>query len=88
MGAGHVAIVLRHPGEIAGMPKRIEATIDAVRSSGLDVREVHASGASPLEWLFSLVTLADFATIYLGMLRGRDPMPIPILSGLKRRLAE
>lgn len=88
MGAGHAAIVLRHPGEIPGMPKRIEATIDAVRPSGLDVRQVHAFGSSPLEWLFSLVTMADFATIYLGVLRGRDPMPIPVLTGLKRRLAE
>jgi glucose/mannose-6-phosphate isomerase len=87
-GTGHAAIVLRHPGELPGMARRIEATVEAVRPSGLDVREVHASGSSPLEWLFSLVTMADFATIYLGVLRGRDPMPIPILTGLKGRLAE
>ena len=87
-GTGHAAIVLRHPGELPGMARRIEATVEAVRPSGLDVREVYASGSSPLEWLFSLVAIADFATIYLGVLRGRDPMPIPILTGLKGRLAE
>lgn len=86
-GGGHVAIVLRHPGEVAGMPARVDGTIEAVASSGIDIRQVHASGETPLEWLFSLVALADFATVYLGVLRGNDPMPIPVLTGLKRRLA-
>jgi glucose/mannose-6-phosphate isomerase len=87
-GQGHAAVVLRHGGEPPGMRARVEATIEAVRPSGLEVRQVHASGSGPMEWMFSLVMLGDFATTYLGVLRGRDPMPIPILTGLKRRLAE
>jgi len=32
--------------------------------------------------------LGDFVTTYLGVLRGHDPMPIPVLTGLKQRLGE
>lgn len=86
-GSGFVAIALRHPGELPTTERRVQATVEAVGPSGLDVREVWASGDGPLAWLFSLVGLADFTTIYLGVLRGHDPMPIPILTALKQRLA-
>jgi glucose/mannose-6-phosphate isomerase len=47
---------------------------------------VWAEGASPLENLFSLMMKADFASIYLAVLRGVDPTPVPVLMGLKERL--
>ena len=87
-GKDHVAIALRHPGEHPKVAARVEATSEAIRDAGLEVREVHGSGGGPLEWLFSLVMLGDFVTTYLGVLRGHDPMPIPVLTGLKQRLGE
>jgi glucose/mannose-6-phosphate isomerase len=87
-GSGFAAIVLRHPGEHPKTARRVEATIEAVAPSGLEVREVKASGDGPMDWLFSLVMLGDFATTYLAVARGQDPMPIPVLTGLKRRLSE
>ncbi len=85
-GRGHAVVVLRHPGEHPGAASRVEATIESVRPSGLDLRQVEARGRRPLQWLLSLVMLGDFTTTYLGMVRGVDPMPIPVLTGLKERL--
>jgi glucose/mannose-6-phosphate isomerase len=86
-GRIHAAVVLRHGGEPRGMDARVAATIEAVRPSGLEVREVRARGARPMEWLFSSIILGDFVTAYLGLLRGQDPLSIPILTALKERLA-
>jgi glucose/mannose-6-phosphate isomerase len=85
-GNGFGALVLRHPGEHPRIPARVEATMEAAAPSGLEVRQVHAEGQRPLEWLLSLVMLGDFASIYLAVLRSVDPMPIPMLTGLKERL--
>ena len=85
-GRGHAVVVLRHPGEDPRASARVKATIESVRPSGLEVREVEARGRRPLQWLLSLVMLGDFTTTYLGVARGVDPMPIPVLTGLKERL--
>jgi glucose/mannose-6-phosphate isomerase len=85
-GRTFALLVLDHPGESHPMAERATATIDAVAGSGLEVRRVHAAGAGPLEWLSSLVLMADFTSTYLAVIRGVDPTPIPVLTGLKRRL--
>jgi glucose/mannose-6-phosphate isomerase len=85
-GATFGAIVLRHPGEHPRVEVRVRATLEAVAESGLSWREVHADGSSPLEWLFSLVMLGDFTSVYAALQAGVDPSPVPALSGLKKRL--
>ncbi|HJP67086.1 MAG TPA: bifunctional phosphoglucose/phosphomannose isomerase [Actinomycetota bacterium] len=87
-GASFAAIALRHRGEHARIGPRVEASKEAVRSSGLQVREVLAEGSTPLESLLSLVMTGDFASVYLGVLRGVDPLAIPILTALKERLRQ
>jgi glucose/mannose-6-phosphate isomerase len=86
MGAPFGLIVLRHAGEHPGTGERIEASLDAIRDSGLSVRQVGAEGKAPVENLFSLMMKADFASVYLAVLRGVDPTPVPVLTGLKERL--
>jgi glucose/mannose-6-phosphate isomerase len=39
-----------------------------------------------MEELFSLIMLGDFVSTYVGLLRGVDPTPVPVLSSLKDRL--
>ncbi len=85
-GGAYAAVVLRHPGEHPRVPFRVDATIEAVSGSGLEARQVHGSGTSPLERLLSLIMVGDFVGCYLGVLRGQDPLPIPVLTALKRRL--
>jgi glucose/mannose-6-phosphate isomerase len=85
-GSAFAGIVLRHHGEHHRMGPRVAATVEAIRPSGLEVREVRADGTSSMESLFSLIMTGDFASTYLGVLRGVDPLEIPVLTGLKERL--
>jgi glucose/mannose-6-phosphate isomerase len=85
-GEGFAVGTLRHDGESPGVAERFGATVELVTGSGLDVREVRVEGAGPLERLFGTILLGDFASTYLGILRGVDPTPIPILTSLKARL--
>lgn len=85
-GDSFVGIALRHRGEHPRVGPRIAATIDATRASGLEIRELYGVGFGPLEMLFSLIMLGDFVSTYLGILRGVDPLAIPILTSLKERL--
>ena len=85
-GAPFGLIVLRHAAEDPRTGERIDASLEAIRDSGLSVRQVWAEGRAPLEDLFSLMMKADFASVYLAVLRGVDPTPVPVLMGLKERL--
>jgi glucose/mannose-6-phosphate isomerase len=82
-----VALVLRHALEHPRVAARVEATRALVARSGLEVRDVWGAGATALEVVFSLIMLGDFASVYTAVLRGVDPTPVPVLMGLKERLA-
>jgi glucose/mannose-6-phosphate isomerase len=86
IGTGFVAVVLRHADEHPRIAARVGITRALVGTAGLEVREVRASGASKLQRLLSLVLLGDFTSVYLAILRGVDPTPVPVLSELKERL--
>jgi glucose/mannose-6-phosphate isomerase len=85
-GISFGSVVLRHRHEHPRIGPRVEASLDAVRESGLSVRQVWAEGATPAENLFSLIAKADFTSVYLAVIRGVDPTPVPVLTGLKERL--
>jgi glucose/mannose-6-phosphate isomerase len=87
-GAGipYGLIVLRHAMEGDRLAARMSASMESVRDSDLAMREVWAEGSTPLQALFSLMMMADFSTIYVAILRGVDPTPVPVLTGLKEVL--
>ena len=70
------------------MRARVEASLAALAASGLEGREVRATGSSALAIVFSLVMLGDFVSVYTAILRGVDPTPVPVLMSLKDRLRE
>jgi glucose/mannose-6-phosphate isomerase len=86
-GSGYAAVALRHAREHPRVGDRLAASLEAIAAAGLECRELHAEGRAPMEILFSLVMLVDFAATYLGLLRGVDPTPVPVLMTLKQRLA-
>lgn len=87
LGEGFAVVGLRHDGEDPRLAERFDATIELVESAGLAVRQVRVEGDGPFDRLFGTLLLSDFASTYLGILRGVDPTPIPTLTGLKARLA-
>jgi glucose/mannose-6-phosphate isomerase len=85
-GVSFGLLALRHPGEHPRLTARIEAALQAVQDSGLGTREVWAEGSTPMQRLFSLMMKADFTSVYVAVLRGIDPTPVPVLTGQKERL--
>ena len=49
--------------------------------------EVRAAGRSLLAQLMSLILVGDYASTYVGLRRGVDPTPVPVLDRLKSALA-
>jgi hypothetical protein len=63
--------------------RRADAVQRIAELRGVRVSVVEAEGASALERLASLVAVPDFASIYLGLAHGLDPMAVPAISELK-----
>ncbi|CAN5187315.1 bifunctional phosphoglucose/phosphomannose isomerase [soil metagenome] len=85
-GTPYGVVVLRHAAEHPRIAARVDATFDVIAEAGLEGREVSAPGPDPMDILFSLIMLGDFTSTYLGLARGIDPTPVPVLMGLKERL--
>jgi glucose/mannose-6-phosphate isomerase len=63
--------------------RRADAVQHIAEQRGVRVSVVEAEGASALERLASLLAVPDFASIYLGLAHGLDPMAVPAISELK-----
>ena len=68
---------------VAVEERRAEAVQRLAERRGVRVSLVTAEGGSPLERLASLVAVPDFASIYLGLAHGLDPMAVPAVSEMK-----
>ncbi len=63
--------------------RRAEAVQAIAERRGIRVSVITAEGASVLERLVSLVAVPDFASIYLALAHGLDPMAVPAISEVK-----
>jgi glucose/mannose-6-phosphate isomerase len=81
------AVILETPDEHERMEARFDITADVLDDVGLEVERVQARGDSPLERVMSLVLLGDLASVYLGVLLGKDPTPVAEIEALKARLS-
>jgi glucose/mannose-6-phosphate isomerase len=67
--------------------QRIELTRGLIAADAAATFRVDTIGESATERLLSLVLLGDLVSVYLAVLRGVDPTPVPILEHLKSTLA-
>ena len=82
------AVVFLHDGEEGErLLRRATLTAEAVTAAGASVERVESRGGSRLARLFSLVTLGDHVSVYLGLLNGVDPTPVQAIERFKQRLA-
>ncbi|HEV2088486.1 MAG TPA: SIS domain-containing protein [Cryptosporangiaceae bacterium] len=65
---------------------RAEAVADLARDRNVGVSVLTAQGGSQLELFASLVAVPDFASVYLALLHGIDPVAVPAVSELKERI--
>ncbi len=68
------------------LDRRAEVVQEIAQRRGVDVEVVKAEGGSPLERLASLIAAPDFASVYLGLGHGLDPMAVPAVTELKEQL--
>ncbi|BCJ28401.1 SIS domain-containing protein [Actinocatenispora sera] len=63
--------------------RRAEAVQSMAERRGVRCTVLRADGASPLERLASLTAVPDFASVYLALAHGFDPMAVPAVSEMK-----
>jgi hypothetical protein len=66
--------------------RRAQVVQEIAERRGIDVELLIAEGGSALERLASLVAAPDFASVYLGLGHGLDPMAVPAVTELKEQL--
>lgn len=66
--------------------KRAEVVAAIARRRGVRCTVLTAEGGSSLERLASLVAVPDFASVYLSLAHGLDPMAVPAVTELKEAL--
>jgi glucose/mannose-6-phosphate isomerase len=66
--------------------QRIELTRGLIAATGAPTFRVETLGSTPTERLLSLVVLGDLVSVYVAVLRGVDPTPVPVLDQLKSAL--
>jgi DNA-binding MurR/RpiR family transcriptional regulator len=83
---GGLADDLRDDNEPAAVEeRRAEALQTVAEARGIRISVITAEGGSALERLASMVAVPDFASVYLAMAHGLDPMAVPAVEELKRR---
>ncbi|MDQ3676440.1 MAG: bifunctional phosphoglucose/phosphomannose isomerase [Actinomycetota bacterium] len=66
---------------------RVAMTREFIADQATGTFVVESRGTTAVERVFSLVLLGDLVTLYVAVLRGVDPTPVPAIEQLKRRLA-
>lgn len=67
--------------------QRIELTRGLIAGTAAGTFRVETVGGTRTERLLSMVVLGDLVSLYLAVLRGVDPTPVPVLDHLKNALA-
>lgn len=79
-------IVIRDSGETDAMRHRLDATV-AMMTRVTKVEEVSDEHEELLARMLGVLSLGDYVSLYLAVLRGVDPLPVRPIEELKRRLA-
>jgi glucose/mannose-6-phosphate isomerase len=67
--------------------QRIELTRGLIVADAAATFRIESEGGTATERLLSLVVLGDLVSLYLAVLRGVDPTPVPVIESLKSALA-
>ncbi len=83
----YFAIFLEDSDQHPRIRRRIELTAELIAPGAAGTQTVPSIGNGPLERMLSLILLGDLTSIYLAVLSGKDPTPVPVIERLKRELA-
>ncbi len=82
-----VPVLLRDSNEDERISKRIELSKELAFKNNVEGWvEVYAKGETQLARILYLIYMGDHVSIYLAMLRGKDPSPVEVIDRLKEKL--
>lgn len=84
--AEQVALFLTDADQHPRIAERVKINSEIAGSHRGRAETIASVGASRAERLFSLVLLGDLVSLYLAVLHGVDPSPVPLIEDLKDRL--
>src|SRR3990170_620052 len=84
----YALILLRGPEEPEEVKTRIEVLKEKFFKKAKSMMEIHAQGQTPLTRIFHLLFTADMITLYLAVLRRRDPVASQTFEILKYQMTE
>lgn len=88
LALNRVGVVFLHSGdEHPRIALRSRITRELIEDRVGIAGEVHARGEHPLARLFSLILVGDLVSVAVAERAGTDPMPVEVITDLKRRLA-
>jgi glucose/mannose-6-phosphate isomerase len=95
LGYGHPAellpllrvVLLRHAAMHRRVALRVDATVEQMRSMGIDVDVLDVPGATVLAQMLWAIQFGDLTSYYMGLLHGVNPSSMEALDWLKRRMA-
>src|SRR2546425_7460105 len=79
-------VLLRDHEETPEIARRFALLRELIGAAAGGISEVWARGTGCAARLLSLITLGQWTSFYLAILRGVDPWPVPTLDALKTRL--
>lgn len=80
-------LMLRSPLDHPRVRARWEVTRELLLQEGVAMDEIWARGESRLAQMLSLIHFGDYVSLYLAVLNGVDPTPVPPIDYLKGRLS-
>jgi glucose/mannose-6-phosphate isomerase len=81
-----LAIFLEDSDQHPRVRQRIELTAGLIESHAAGTVRLESRGSTSIERVMSLVMLGDLVSIYLAVLRGVDPTPVPVIQRLTDEL--
>lgn len=82
----HAAWFLADSGQHPRIAERIRIESEIASGHRARAETIASAGESRAERLFSLVLLGDLVSLYLAVLHGVDPTPVPLIEDLKDQL--
>jgi len=80
-------IILKDENDNPKILKRMEITENLIKESGVDVEIIEMQGQTKIEKIFNSLLLGDWASYYLALAYGQNPVPVEIVEKFKKQLS-
>lgn len=84
-GKYHI-IILKDPDDHPRILKRLQITSEILAQKGILVSEVEMKGSSVLEKMFNTLLIGAWASYYLALENGIDPIPVEMVEDFKKKM--